>query len=81
MSDAPVFLETRVPIQNLFEYIEGEEDLSEFLDDFSPSTSDVDIIVDFSKPIGFEEWINQLTEKNSIPVEGDAKNTPKYEPN
>jgi len=34
MSGAPVFAGTRVPIQNLFDYIEGGEDLSEFLDDF-----------------------------------------------
>ncbi|MEI6587042.1 MAG: DUF433 domain-containing protein [Sediminibacterium sp.] len=38
MSGVPVFLGTRVPIQNLFDYIEGGEDLSEFLDDF-PSVS------------------------------------------
>lgn len=38
MSGAPVFAGTRVPIQNFFDYIEGGEDLSEFLDDF-PSVS------------------------------------------
>ena len=38
MSGTPVFAGTRVPIQNLFDYIEGGEDLSEFLDDF-PSVS------------------------------------------
>ena len=38
MSGAPVFIGTRVPVQNLFDYIEGGEDLSEFLDDF-PSVS------------------------------------------
>ena len=38
MSGAPVFAGTRVPVQNLFDYIEGGEDLSEFLDDF-PSVS------------------------------------------
>lgn len=38
MSGSPVFAGTRVPIQNLFDYIEGGEDLSEFLDDF-PSVS------------------------------------------
>lgn len=38
MSGIPVFAGTRVPIQNLFDYIEGGEDLSEFLDDF-PSVS------------------------------------------
>lgn len=38
MSGAPVFVGTRVLIQNLSDYIEGGEDLSEFLDDF-PSVS------------------------------------------
>ncbi len=38
MSGVPVFAGTRVPVQNLFDYIEGGEDLSEFLDDF-PSVS------------------------------------------
>ena len=38
MSGIPVFAGTRVPVQNLFDYIEGGEDLSEFLDDF-PSVS------------------------------------------
>lgn len=38
MSGVPVFTGTRVPVQNLFDYIEGGEDLSEFLDDF-PSVS------------------------------------------
>ncbi len=38
MSGTPVFAGTRVPVQNLFDYIEGGEPLSEFLDDF-PSVS------------------------------------------
>lgn len=38
MSGTPVFAGTRVPIQNLFDYIEAGEDLNEFLDDF-PSVS------------------------------------------
>jgi len=38
MSGAAVFSGTRVPIQNLFDYIEGGDDLAEFLDDF-PSVS------------------------------------------
>lgn len=38
MSGAPVFVGTRVPIKNLFDYLEGGEDLAEFLDDF-PSVS------------------------------------------
>ena len=38
MSGMPVFAGTRVPIQNLFENIEGRDDLTEFLYDF-PSVS------------------------------------------
>lgn len=38
MSGAPVFAGTRVLIQNLFDYIEPGDGLSEFLDDF-PSVS------------------------------------------
>ncbi len=40
MSGTPVFAGTRVPIKNLFDYIEGGEGLTEFLDDF-PSVSKV----------------------------------------
>ena len=38
MSGTPVFAGTRVPVQNLFDYIEGGDGLAEFLDDF-PSVS------------------------------------------
>jgi uncharacterized protein (DUF433 family) len=38
MSGTPVFYGTRVPIKNLFDYIEGGESLSDFLEDF-PSVS------------------------------------------
>ncbi|MEP6627652.1 MAG: DUF433 domain-containing protein [Ginsengibacter sp.] len=38
MSGTPVFAGTRVPVQNLFDYMEGGDDLSEFLEDF-PSVS------------------------------------------
>jgi uncharacterized protein (DUF433 family) len=45
MSGTPVFAGTRVPIQNLFDYIEGGEDLSEFLDDFPSVTEQMAIAV------------------------------------
>ena len=45
MSGAPVFAGTRVPIQNLFDYIEGGEDLSEFLDDFPSVSKEVALAV------------------------------------
>jgi uncharacterized protein (DUF433 family) len=38
MSFTPVFAGTTVPLQNLFDYIIGGEDVSEFLDGF-PSVS------------------------------------------
>jgi len=34
MSGTPVFRGTRVPIKALFDYLEGDETLNEFLDDF-----------------------------------------------
>ena len=34
MGGAPVFVGTRVPVQSLWDYLEGGEPLSEFLDDF-----------------------------------------------
>jgi uncharacterized protein (DUF433 family) len=45
MSGTPVFKGTRVPIQNLFDYIEGGDDLSEFLDDFPSVTKEVAVAV------------------------------------
>jgi uncharacterized protein (DUF433 family) len=38
MSGTPVFVDTRVPIKNLFDYLEAGDSLDEFLDDF-PSVS------------------------------------------
>jgi uncharacterized protein (DUF433 family) len=34
MGGTPVFVGTRVPIQTLFDYMEGGDDLDEFLDDY-----------------------------------------------
>ena len=45
MSGAAVFAGTRVPVQNLFDYIEGGEDLSEFLDDFPSVSKEVALAV------------------------------------
>ena len=38
LSGAPVFTGTRVPVQALFDYIEGGDPLDEFLDDFPDVT-------------------------------------------
>lgn len=45
MSGTPVFAGTRVPVKNLFDYIEGGEDLSEFLEDFPSVTKEVAVAV------------------------------------
>ena len=45
MSGTPVFSGTRVPVQNLFDYIEGGEDLNEFLDDFPSVTKEAALSV------------------------------------
>ena len=34
LSGTPVFRGTRVPVKNLFDYLEAGDDLNEFLDDF-----------------------------------------------
>ena len=34
MSGAPCFAGTRVPIQNLIDYLEGDDSIDEFLEDF-----------------------------------------------
>lgn len=38
MSGTPVFTGTRVPIKNLFDYLEGGDNLEVFLDDFPTVT-------------------------------------------
>ena len=38
LSGTPVFIGTRVPIQNLFDYIEGGDTLEDFLEGFPPVT-------------------------------------------
>jgi uncharacterized protein (DUF433 family) len=40
MSGTPVFAGTRVPVKNLFDYLEGGDTLDEFLDDFPSVTRD-----------------------------------------
>ncbi len=38
LSGTPVFAGTRVPVQNLFDYIEGGDTLEDFLEGFPPVT-------------------------------------------
>ena len=40
MSGAPCFAGTRVPIQNLIDYLQGGDSIDEFLEDFPTVTRD-----------------------------------------
>jgi uncharacterized protein (DUF433 family) len=45
VSGTPVFAGTRVPIQNLFDYLEGGDSLEDFLEGFPPVTREQAIAV------------------------------------
>ena len=45
LSGTPVFSGTRVPIQNLFDYLEGGDTLENFLEGFPPVTREQAIAV------------------------------------
>ena len=45
MSGTPVFAGTRVPVQTLFDYMEGGDDLNEFLNDFPSVTKESAVCV------------------------------------
>lgn len=45
LGGTPVFAGTRVPVQNLFDYIEGGETLEEFIEGFPPVTREQAVAV------------------------------------
>ncbi len=45
VNGAPVFAGTRVPIKNLFDYLEGGDSLEDFLEGFPPVTREQAIAV------------------------------------
>ena len=45
VSGSPVFAGTRVPIQNLFDYLEGGDTLDDFLEGFPPVTREQAVAV------------------------------------
>lgn len=53
MSGTPVFRGTRVPVQTLFDYLEGGDTLDEFLDDFPSVTRE--------QALAMLEYAKQLT--------------------
>ena len=59
MSGIPVFVGTRVPVKNLWDYLEAGHPLAEFLDDFPSVTREQavaalelakDRLIDFARP-------------------------------
>jgi uncharacterized protein (DUF433 family) len=45
LSGTPVFAGTRVPIRNLFDYLEGGDSLEDFLEGFPPVTREQAVAV------------------------------------
>lgn len=59
LGGTPVFLGTRVPVKNLFDYLEEGESLEEFLDDF-PSVNKEQVIRLLEISRGLVESSSQL---------------------
>ncbi len=59
VSGMPVFAGTRVPIQNLFDYLEGGESLEDFLEGFPPITREQAVaVLEMAKNSLFKEAEN-----------------------
>ncbi len=61
MGGTPVFTGTRVPVQTLFDYIEGGDDLNEFLNDY-PTVSKkaaIQVLEMAKKSLTTEKMLNE----------------------
>ena len=65
MGATPVFLGTRVPVKNRFDYLEEGETMDEFLEDF-PSVKKVQVIKLLEISRGLVERSSQLLYENPI---------------
>ena len=65
LGGTPVFLGTRVPIKNLFDYLEEGETIEEFLEDF-PSVKKEQVIKVLEISRGLVEKSSQLLYENPI---------------
>ena len=65
LGGTPVFLGTRVPVKNLFDYLEEGETMEEFLEDF-PSVKKEQVIRVFEISRGLIERSSQLLYENPI---------------
>ena len=61
MGGTPVFTGTRVPIQTLFDYMEGGDDLNEFLDDYPAVSKDtaIQVLEMAKKSLTTEKMLNE----------------------
>ncbi len=61
MGGTPVFTGTRIPVQTLFDYIEGGDDLNEFLDDFPTISKEaaVEVLNMAKKTLTTEKTLNE----------------------
>lgn len=61
MGGTPVFTGTRVPIQTLFDYLEGGDSLEEFIDDFPSVTKNqvVEVLETAKKTVTTEKMLNE----------------------
>ncbi|MVN22179.1 DUF433 domain-containing protein [Mucilaginibacter arboris] len=61
MGGTPVFTGTRIPVQTLFDYIEGGDDLNEFLDDYPTITKEaaVEVLNMAKKTLTTEKTLNE----------------------
>lgn len=65
LGGTPVFLGTRVPVKNLFDYLEEGETMGEFLEDF-PSVKKEQVIKLLEISRGLVERSSQLSYENSL---------------
>ena len=65
LGGTPVFLGTRVPVKNLFDYLEEGETMEEFLEDF-PSVKKEQVIKVLEISRGLVERSSQLLYENLI---------------
>lgn len=61
MGGTPVFTGTRVPIQTLFDYMEGGDDLDEFLDDYPTVSREaaIEVLEMAKKSLTTEKILNE----------------------
>ena len=65
LGGTPVFPGTRVPVNALFDYLEGGHPLPEFLDHF-PS-------VDHERAVAVLRWARDLAMKHALPVSSSSE--------